>query len=429
VVESNDTARATLVELLNSAGLAACGVASGQEARARVEKSGPEGVEIVLLSWRLGGDVTAGQLLDDWRMQTAIPRERFVVLASQADAAEAHAALRRLGIGALRIKPASPSKIFDALAHAFDAEQRSRGTKSAERMAVAACTWRGLRGVRVLVVEDNPINQDVAAAILRHAGVEVEVSGEGHDAIARVRAALDSGRGFQAVLMDRHMPGMDGLETTRAIRSDPRCEHLPIIAMTADAIDGSREECLRAGLNDFVSKPCVPDLLYQTIARWTGRKRGDGSDPAPPPNGSTPETQATLPGIAVDEGLARVAGDAQLYDRLLRRFRAEYAGVDQKIATLLREGRRDDAMREAHTLKGLAGNLGARELHEAAAGLETAIRSGDVGGQAAAELSRWLDVVMDGLAGLDRESTPGAGPAEPPPPSARWPVHHERRGS
>jgi two-component system sensor histidine kinase/response regulator len=170
-------------------------------------------------------------------------------------------------------------------------------------------------------------------------------------------------------------------------------------------------------------------LLYQTIARWTGRKRGDGSDPAPPPNGSTPETQATLPGIAVDEGLARVAGDAQLYDRLLRRFRAEYAGVDQKIATLLREGRRDDAMREAHTLKGLAGNLGARELHEAAAGLETAIRSGDVGGQAAAELSRWLDVVMDGLAGLDRESTPGAGPAEPPPPSARWPVHHERRGS
>ena len=137
-----------------------------------------------------------------------------------------------------------------------------------------------MRGVRVLLVEDNVINQEVAAAILRSAGVLVEVANNGQDAVAMVREAVQGGHPFALVLMDRHMPGIDGLQTTRKIRADPRCADLPIVAMTADVVGSAREECLRAGMNDFVSKPFSTESLFPVVARWAGKHTADNRDQA-----------------------------------------------------------------------------------------------------------------------------------------------------
>ena len=212
-------------------------------------------------------------------------------------------------------------------------------------------------GVCAVLVEDNVINQEVAAAILRSAGVLVELANNGQDAVAKVRERCR--RTPRPGPQDR-MPGMDGLQTSRQIRANPACANLPIVAITADVVGTAREECLRAGMNGFVSKPFSPQSLFPVVARWAaaGETRPVPETksppvPAQPEDGVLP---ATLPGIDIEDGLASAADDRSLYRWLLRNFPEKFAAADQRIGSLLAEGKRDDAIREAHTIKGLAGS-------------------------------------------------------------------------
>ena len=378
VGEPNATARRSMVDTLVDTGLSVTCVASAEEARLWLGRAGAGGsVDLVFLNWRLDGSHTR-DLLELARRNAGIAPNRIVVSASHADAEAAHAALRGLGFGLLLIKPASPSAVFAVVARAFGAEQRSRVGRTSGRFdAVNPTTWDQVRGVRVLLVEDNVINQEVAAAILRSAGVLVELASNGQDAVATVREAMQANHPFDLVLMDRHMPGIDGLQTTRKIRADPRCADLPIVAMTADVVGSAREECLRAGMNDFVSKPFSPESLFPVVARWTNKTRPTIAvkpfpPTLPPGDGLLPPA---LPGIDIQEGVARVAGNRPLYRRLLSQFPEAYAATDRRIRADLAEGKLDDAIREAHTVKGLAGQMGARELSQAAGRLETALRS------------------------------------------------------
>jgi two-component system sensor histidine kinase/response regulator len=380
VGEPNATARRSMVDTLVDTGLSVTCVASAEEARAcLVGSAAGTAIDLVFFNWRLDGSRTR-ELLALARSGAGLAPDRVVVLASHADAEEAHASLRAVGFGLLLIQPASPSAVFAIVARAFGAEQR-RGVGRTSRGLDAgdSATRDELRGVRVLLVEDNIINQEVAAALLKSAGVLVELANNGQDAVARVREAVQEDHPFALVLMDRHMPGMDGLETTRQIRADPGCANLPIVAMTADVVGSAREECLGAGMNDFVSKPFSPETLFPIVARWAGANKtrqvveAKSLPPAPQPDdGLFP---AALPGLDIQEGLALVAGNRTLYLRLLRHFPETYAVADRHIEALLAEGKLDDAIREVHTVKGLAGQIGARELHRAARRLETALRS------------------------------------------------------
>ena len=378
VGEPNPTARRSMVDTLVDTGLSVTCAASAEEARVWLGSSGPgRPVDLVFLNWRLDGARTR-DLIELARRDAGIAPNRVVVLASHADAEEAHAALRGLGFGLLLIKPASPSAVFAVVARAFGAEQRSRVGRISGRLdAVDAAAWEQVRGVRALLVEDNVINQEVAAAMLRSAGVLVEVANNGQDAVAMVRESVQGGHPFALVLMDRHMPGIDGLQTTRKIRADPKCIDLPIVAMTADVVGSAREECLRAGMNDFVSKPFSPESLFPVVARWASKARPTTeikpSPPTPPPDDGLLPT--ALPGIDVQEGLTLVAGNRNLYLRLLHQFPETYAAADRRIRVNLAEGKLDDSIREAHTVKGLAGQMGARELYRAAGRLEAALRS------------------------------------------------------
>ncbi len=262
-----------------------------------------------------------------------------------------------------------------------------------------------IAGLRVLLVEDNEINQQVAREFLGLAGVTVDIASNGKIAIDMVAATP-----YDAVLMDVQMPLMDGYQATKIIRADTRHKDLPIIAMTAHAMQSEREKCLAVGMNDHVIKPIDPNRLYAALATWAARS---GSRPAKPANKitaadsptPTPVSADALPdaiqGINLTEARAMMRGNDVILRRLLGAFHANYMDQADEIAALLTDGDLETAVRTAHTLKGVSGNVRAERVYQAAKALDDQLRSGPGTPEVDAclkELSSALDEVRDSLA-------------------------------
>jgi len=222
-------------------------------------------------------------------------------------------------------------------------------------------------GLRALVVEDNEIN------MLTYAGFEVTTANDGQQAID---AIAHTNTPFDLVLMDMQMPVMDGLQATRAIRQLPQHAHLPIVAMTANAMAQDRQRCLDAGMNDFVAKPIDPDLLWAALLRWIPPRQGY----APPPASTTPDTQPPEPvlpqpieGLDTALGLRRCMGKTGFYRQMLLQFAQQQAHTPALIQQAMDQQQWPEARRLAHSLKGVAGNLGATHVQSLAEALEHAI--------------------------------------------------------
>ncbi|GAB0057311.1 Sensor histidine kinase RcsC [Candidatus Magnetaquicoccaceae bacterium FCR-1] len=265
-------------------------------------------------------------------------------------------------------KPVTASQLFDAVAELFGAAP-TRQMRHLIQDGAALVGFRELSGKRVLLTEDNVVNQQVAVDLLEMVGIVVEVAGNGADAVEMLRRNR-----YDVVLMDVQMPVMDGYEATRRIRGELKLD-LPVIAMTANAMVGDRERSLQSGMNDHVAKPIDPQHLYRTLHRWlvkgtppqenTGRdaeKTAPGEDihPMPP----------DVPGIDMTVALQRCAGSRALLWRLLHRFVVDQNGAIDRLREVWDRGESGEAVRLAHTLKGLAGSLGAEELRVAAQNLE-----------------------------------------------------------
>jgi signal transduction histidine kinase/CheY-like chemotaxis protein len=227
----------------------------------------------------------------------------------------------------------------------------------------------GLRGLRLLLVEDNEINRQIATELLRDAGAVVEQAHNGVQALQMLAQVPPDH--FQLVLMDVQMPEMDGLEATRRIRADERLQGLPIVAMTAHAMVRERERCLQAGMDDHVSKPIDPDTFLDTVLRWA-RRDGTAAAGAHPAAALPEPDAAPAPVLDVAQGLHRVVGKVGLYRELLQRLLESLPSVLGQLGQVLRAGDLGAAAAAAHSLKGTAGSLGARPLqgllgaHEAA---------------------------------------------------------------
>ena len=240
-----------------------------------------------------------------------------------------------------------------------------------DRSAVRAA----LRGCRVLVVEDHPINQQVLREILEQVGVRVAIAADGREAVVVVTKM--EGR-FDAVLMDLQMPVMDGYAATLLLRKQWPADRLPIIAMTAHARQEERERCLNSGMNDHLTKPVKPERLYACLAQWVRPVAEPDVAPALPcghqaPGGDLP---AHLPGLDPVLGVAQLAGNAELYQRLIINFAHDSQGLGQQIRNSLTEPDLKHSRLLAHTLRGVAGNLAATALQAAARDLETACVQG-----------------------------------------------------
>ena len=232
-----------------------------------------------------------------------------------------------------------------------------------------------LVGARILVVDDNEVNRMIAQELLEAAGALVKTARSGKEAVDRLAAALD----FDAVLMDIQMPEMDGYQATEAIRTRLGYQALPIIAMTAHALESERRQCLDAGMNDHIPKPVDPDHLIRRLRYWIDLPR-NSPKPAFPPQ---PANETTLmddqPGIDVASALARLGGNRALLSRLLAEFAKSQAGAVTAIRQALSHDAIEEATRHAHTLKGVAGNLSALRLAAAASAVETLLRKGEIG--------------------------------------------------
>jgi CheY-like chemotaxis protein len=285
-------------------------------------------------------------------------------------------------------------------------------------------------GARVLVVEDNPVNSEVAEALLQAVGLVACCTDSGLAALQQLARAR-----HDLVLMDMQLPGMDGLEATRRIRRDPALARLPVIAMTANAFAEDRQACLAAGMSDFVAKPVQPRALYGALLRGLDAAARQPVAPlptqptlpvppmlaavtAPPASPAADPLAAALTELLGDQAaaaLARLRGDAQRLQRLLGQFVQRQQPDGARLAALLETAQTSAARALAHELKGVAATLGAGQLAELALEIEHGLRGGEPGPALAPQaraMQTELQRLADGLASLP--ASPGMRPTLPP---------------
>ncbi len=234
-------------------------------------------------------------------------------------------------------------------------------------------------GLRVLLVEDNAINREVAQEILGNARLVTETASNGRHALEILRRTLSGETApFDVVLMDVQMPEMDGYEATSKIRSELRMEDLPVIAMTAHAMKGDREKCIEAGMNDYIAKPIDPDQLVSVISEWVpDRRRADAQELSRFDADVAHAFPDSLPGLDLKSFMNRLDGNRKLLSKVMKQFIDNYSTVDLDIKKALETGDYETAKRMSHTLKGVAATFSAYELNDRARELEVAIGDED----------------------------------------------------
>jgi CheY-like chemotaxis protein len=404
LVDDNAVAREILASMAMNFGLDVDVAWDGQQALRMIAEAGKKAqpYALVLMDWKMpamDGIETVQRLqsaqLDKTPaviMFTAYGREGALDSAEQ----------RGVMLKSVLTKPVSSSTLLEAIGEALGKGSLAE-TRSSAKASNNAATMAALHGARILLVEDNEMNQELAMELLGQAGIEVVIANNGQEAVD----VLAQDAAFDGVLMDCQMPVMDGYTATREIRKRLQFEKLPIIAMTANAMASDRKKVIEAGMWDHIAKPLDVGEMFNTIAKWIKPgKVGAGGTAQPPwpatgmtPGKAVPEFP-TLPGIDVKAGLATTMNNASLYTRMLVKFREGQCNFAGLFATARQSGDPTAPTRCAHTLKGTAGNIGANGIQAAAAALEQACLQNETADRIDDLLAKTLDElapVMDGL--------------------------------
>ncbi len=377
--DDNPAARQIMQEIFEQWGMAIDLVASGQEAIAACRDAAErgQGYDLVLLDWKMPGmdGVETVRLLHETQR---LPRVPAILIVTAYGTDDLVTQAGSTGISAFLSKPIDPRALLDAIntlfpvidEHTRQGERDSRPDVVEPALPVVA---DNLRGLRVLLVEDNDINREIAMELLTDAGLTVDCAENGRVACERVEA---NGKDYAAILMDVQMPEMDGIEATRIIRASWNSDKLPIIAMTAHAFEEERQRCFSVGMNDHVAKPVDPLLLTAALNRWLKPRAGVREVVATVAAVSSDMLPRQLPPFNIEAALKRVNGKEALLRKLILNFADTYAEVGSELRTQISAGMLVEARRLAHSLKGVAGSLELDGVQAAAAHVERLLAEG-----------------------------------------------------
>ena len=393
VVDDNEAARNILTSTLQHFGLEVTQAENGIQAVKKCIGAEPDRpYELVLLDYlmpQLDG-LDAAKQIKEAVAPHLMPKIIIVTAASRLIEEESEA--RRQSVDGILNKPVNPSTLFDSVMSALSGLERHSATRRQSIIPTDESVLDPIRGASILLVEDNRINQEVALEFLKLGDFKVDIAENGAEAVELV-----ANQAFDCVLMDIHMPVMDGYDATRAIRQQPGKQTLPILAMTANMMSDDLQEATAAGMDDHISKPIVPAVFYKTLLEWIPhttyssermeRSKEEGSqvveqEEMPSVEGSRERSGATLPdhikGCDLDQALRALGGKEILLSKVLVGVVTDHASDVTQMGDRLVSGDYQEAHRLAHTLKSLLGSIGAGSMSLLAGQIEESLSQGDL---------------------------------------------------
>lgn len=340
--------------------------------------------KLVITDWRMP-DIDGIELVKNIKNNALLKNTPKVIMLTAFGQDEIRHRAEQVDLDGFMLKPFNRSILFDTIMEtiANDKSRKFKITPEGPRLGVPT----NVAGAHVLLAEDNEINQQVAREILEGADVVVSIVSNGQEAVEKIKI-----NSYDAVLMDIQMPIMDGFKAVKIIRDDDKNKSLPIIAMTAHALVGDREKSLLAGMNDHITKPIDPDVLMEVLSKQLRNCAREKTDPPCP--STTEETPLhvfkEIPGIDATQALSRVRGNTVLFKRLLINFAYDCKELYSEIPSLISRNKLEEAQHMIHSIKGVAGNVGANVLHHIALEMETALRNESV-------------IIQDQLNALEKE--------------------------
>lgn len=351
LVDDSEIARMVLDEMLQSFGFEVFCAANAQEAIGifQAEHSEQAPFSILLIDWKMPG-MSGIDLVE--HLKKTSPDVPSVVMVTAYGIEAIKDATTPNNVDDYLLKPVNPSNLFDVLNNLLQLTP-TRSRTEVGNMLNMDTIRTGLKGKKILLVEDNEMNLDLAKELLEDVGIETHVARNGIEAIAQVKR-----QGFDCVLMDIQMPEMDGLTATQKIRQDERFQLLPILAMTAHAMKGEAEKSIAAGMNEHITKPIDPLVLYSALVKHTQHKEMSLK------LDTTQPLDFAIEGINVQDGLYRVGNKQASYKKLLESYAAVYSNIQEEGKQMIGDGNGKGLAAFVHTLTGITGNIGARDLQK-----------------------------------------------------------------
>ncbi|MBF0188069.1 MAG: PAS domain-containing protein [Magnetococcales bacterium] len=415
VVDDNATAREILSTMAVSFGMEVEVVADGNAALNALADASRRDLpfDIVFMDWQMPGmdgvDCIRRMRRD---LTVSVPAVIMVTAFGREEAMQA-AISKDVTLKTVLTKPVTPSTLLDAIG-----ENLGRGVVRREQDTAHGDDHHDaqahLRGAHLLLVEDNAVNQELALELLRNCGITATTAENGQRALD----ILAGDETFDGVLMDVQMPVMDGYTASKAIRRQEQFDDLPVIAMTANVMSGDLEKAMAAGMNDHIGKPINVREMFRTMAKWITPAQPVTAEEASSMAETASSSESTplppLPGIDSDAGLACIGGNVPSYRKLLIRFKSNQSDAIDTLYRAMEQQDREQCERIAHTLKGVAGNIGALALHRHARSLEQAFKETDtpLAERLVPQVAESLKQVCDAITTLEEPS------ADPPPESS-----------
>jgi len=381
VVDDNEMSRIVLSEMLTGMTFVVQDMASGKAALEEIRSAADIGqpYDVIFLDWQMPGmdGIETAKAIRELPvspaphmiMVTAYGREEVLKEASLA------------GLEDVLIKPVSASTMFDTIVQVLGGTRDETGDED-QQAAPLTQDLNAIKGSSILLVEDNEFNQQIATELLTDAGFTVDVAENG-----KISIEMLAKRSYDIVLMDMQMPIMDGVTATKEIRKEERFKELPILAMTANVMEADMERCREAGMQDHIGKPIDPDELFGKLLTWLKPRRSEAVRETPPIAVKDTEQKEPkpaklikkddlpeIPGLDTKLGLKRVMGKKTFYLDMLKKYIENQGQAPAQIRQSLDADDYGTAERQAHTAKGVSGNIGATVLQGIAAALEKAIR-------------------------------------------------------